>query len=300
MLEIPKGFNLPAPVKKALTARDGLVMQLAQFKAENADCEPQKRKFPRRGEAPTFIPLLENAEAQWGCEMKEAVKAGKDFPSLAEYMAPYEKKASEYGVRVKALEELIAEADKELIEAVRPILGELVEQAFTQANEAQAAWAEAMRKADAARATAREAVARFCWAVTGGRKGSISGIGWGNGARDGLGAWQTTNDGRITVESMRGLGLVNQWEGSLMLPEFEHMVYNPSNPLAEEVGLEVSRTAGSHECPACGLRVDAGERRVSCIGPKDVRHTRTTFVPKYDLDGERNRNFPKKRNNRYR
>ncbi|MEV5984697.1 hypothetical protein AB0L85_06685 [Streptomyces sp. NPDC052051] len=289
MFEIPQGFNLPAPAQKVLKKRDDLVRKLAQFRVENADCEPHKRLSGRD----THIPLLEYAEAQWGREMKEALKAGKDFQSLTDYMAPFEKKASEYGVRINALEELIAEADKELIAAIRPVLGELADQAFTQASEAEADYVEAVRKAEAARSVARGAVARFCWAVTGGRKNSPDGIGWGSGSRDGLGGWQTTDDGRITVESMRALGLVDNWLGVLMLPEFEELVYNPSNPLAEEVGLEPTKSSGTHECPTCGLRVNAGGRRISCIGSEDARHTRATFVFKDELDGERHQNFPK-------
>ncbi|MGX9228631.1 GumC domain-containing protein [Streptomyces albus] len=300
MFEIPKGFNLPSSVQKVLKRRDELVLQLAQYKAENADYEPRKRDRYNHENPGWFTPALETAEAQWAREMKEALKAGKDFKSLDEYLVPFQQKAAEYHPRISALEELIAEADKELISALRPVLGELVDQAFAQASKAEAEYAEAMRKAQAARAEMGSAVNRFCWAVTGGRKSAANGIGFGSGTRDGLGGWQATDDGRITVESMRGLGLVNQWEGSLMLPEFEHMVYNPSNPLAEEVGLEVSRTAGSHECPACGLRVNAGGRRVSCVGTDGARHTRATFVLKDDLDGERRPNFPKKRNNRYR
>ncbi|MBA0051462.1 hypothetical protein E0L36_11330 [Streptomyces sp. AJS327] len=295
MFEIPQGFNLPSDAQKVLKRRDDLVRQLAQFKAENADYEPRKRNHYNHANPGWFTPALEYAEAQWAREMKEALKAGKDFKSLDEYLIPFQEKAAEYHPRIKALEELIAEADKELIATMRPMLGELVDQAFTQASKAETEYAEAMRKAQSARAEMGSAVNRFCWAVTGGRKSSVSGIGFGSGTRDGLGGWQATGDGRITVESMRALGLYNQWEGALMLPEFEHMVYNPENPLAEEVGLEVTRNAGTHECPACGLRVNTGGRRVSCVGTEGARHTRTTFVLKDDLEGERHPNFPKNR-----
>ncbi|MFJ1698019.1 hypothetical protein ACIOHC_23375 [Streptomyces sp. NPDC088252] len=299
MFEIPAGFNLPSSVQKALKKRDELAVQLTQFQVENFDCVPQKRI----GDRDTHTPILENAEAQWNREMKESIKAGKDFKSLDDYLAPFEKKASEYGVRVKAQEELIAESDKELIVAIRQVHGDLVTQAYNAANEAKAAYVKALQDAQNARAAMAGAVNRFCWTVTGGNKGKLEGVGFGSGGRDGLGidlnVWQATTDGRITVDTMRALGLVNQWEGVLMLPEFEDMVYNPENPLAEEVSLKPSRDGGTHECPSCGLRLNAGSRRVSCIGSKDARHTRATFTSKADLDSERHPNFPRARQNRF-
>ncbi|GAA2238011.1 hypothetical protein GCM10010430_18790 [Kitasatospora cystarginea] len=222
------GFTLSKETLELIAKHDELYDRLLKYRAENADCH---RVYPDlRNPHHSYVPALNRADEELRELEAKALAEGKTLPDRDKFMAKVRKRVAEYERMEPAMVRAVDHAEDLVSAAVVQELPELARQGFEQSQKAKKEYQEAVAKAETARASMRETVSRFLWAVTAGEMNRPKWSGWASLGEE-VDTWRTTADGQLlTYDSARDLGLVDQWRG--LRAELDGFVASPDETAA--------------------------------------------------------------------
>lgn len=205
---VPDGFKYSPETVKALKKRDEVHKRLRDYTSKNADCRPHKRDVYNHTNPTYFVPALIAAERQLRELEIKAAEAGKPMPDREAYMAPVKARVAEYKQTAPALKGAAEKATEAAEKAIHKDMNQLAGQALKECDDAQAEYRDALDEAEAARLRMSASVGRFLWAVSGSTISQPSGVGWVTNLGADVDLWESTDNGTITHECAKSIGLI--------------------------------------------------------------------------------------------
>ncbi|MBW8794697.1 MAG: hypothetical protein JF597_14155 [Streptomyces sp.] len=231
---IHRGFDLSEfqPSGKTLELirkHDDLEERHRKYRMENADCA---RQYIDDSHGPTsrdyYVPALRKADRELREQEMQAVADGRSLPDRDKYLAEVRFRVKEYERVEPALARAVEQAESAATDAIVKELPELARQGFEQSERALKRYRAAIAKA--ARAQLAGSVSRFLWAATAGELTRPKWRGFSGALGEEVNARRTTSDGRLTFDSAKDLGLIDQYRGNRA--EFGDFVAPPEEDAA--------------------------------------------------------------------
>ncbi|MEU7407977.1 hypothetical protein AB0B40_01375 [Streptomyces sp. NPDC042638] len=233
---IHRGFDLSAfqlsdETLELIRKRDDLEERHRKYRMENADCARQYIDDSHgRTSREYYVPALRKADRELRKQEMQAVSEGRPLPDRDEALAEVRSRVKEYERVEPALALAVEQAESAVTQAIVKELPELARQGFEQSERALKQYRAAIAKAEAARAQLAGSVSRFLWATTGGELAWPKWRGFSGALGEEVNAWRTTSDGRLTFDSAKDLGLIDQYRGNRA--EFGDFVAPPEEDAA--------------------------------------------------------------------
>ncbi|MFG2356538.1 hypothetical protein [Streptomyces sp. NPDC048521] len=224
-------FQLSGETLDLIRKRDELEERHRKYRTENADCARQYIDDSHgRASRDYYVPALRRADKALREQEMQAVADGRPFPDRDEFLTDVRSRVKEYERVEPALALAVEQAESAVTQAIVKDLPELARQGFEQSERALKQYRAAIAKAEAARAQLAGSVSRFLWATTGGELTRPKWRGFSGALGEEVIAWRTTSDGRLTFDSAKDLGLIDQYRGNRA--EFGDFVAPPEEDAA--------------------------------------------------------------------
>ncbi|MEU4927123.1 hypothetical protein AB0G54_11560 [Streptomyces yokosukanensis] len=208
-------FQLSGETLELIRNRDDLEERHRKYRMENADCARQYIDDSHgRTSREYYVPALRKADRELRKQEMQAVSEGRPLPDRDEALAEVRSRVKEYERVEPALALAVEQAESAVTQAIVKELPELARQGFEQSERALKQYRAAIAKAEAARAQLAGSVSRFLWATTGGELTRPKWRGFSGALGEEVKAWRTTSDGRLTFDSAKNLGLIDQYRGN--------------------------------------------------------------------------------------
>ncbi|MFE9446902.1 hypothetical protein [Streptomyces sp. NPDC006739] len=236
MTIIHRGFDLSAfqlseETLELIQKRDALEERHRKYRMENGDCARQYVDDSNgRPSRDYYVPAMRKADKELREQEMQAVADGRPLPDRDDYLAEVRSRVKEYERVEPALARAVEQAESAVTDAIVNELPELARQGFEQSERALKQYRAAIAKAEAARAQLAGSVSRFLWATTGGELTWPKWRGFSGALGEEVNAWRTTSDGRLTFDSAKDLGLIDQYRGNRA--EFGDFVAPPGEDAA--------------------------------------------------------------------